>query len=132
MIVLMANPTSFARPADDLEACNHPSELTARALAAVEHADTLATLLALSADDFRKLSRDKQPTARDLAHSDLIATRTALGEAERLLAAADPLGCVDTSPAHETLSLARSRYHEALAAFGLDPLTLTAPAKAVA
>ena len=113
----------FARPADLLESSNHAAELTARAHEAVKRADTLATLLEVSA---RSLKGRATEAVRDLFHGDIIATRNALGEAARLLAAADPLGDTDTSPDHETLTLARSAYHSALAALGVDPLTLAA------
>lgn len=116
----------FARPADLLESSNHAAELTARAHAAVKRADTLATLLVLSVGGVENVSRGAREAVRDLLHGDIIATRNALGEAARLLAAADPLGCVDTSPDHETLTLARSAYHSALVALGVDPLTLAA------
>jgi len=113
-------------PADLLESSNHAAELTDRAHAAVLRADTLATLLALSAGGVENASRGATEAVRDLFHGDLIATRNALGEAARLLSLADPLGDTDTSPDHETLTLARSAYHSALAALGVDPLTLAA------
>lgn len=110
-------------PADLLESSNHAAELTDRAHAAVLRADTLATLLEVSA---RSLKGRATEAVRDLFHGDIIATRNALGEAARLLSLADPLGDTDTSPDHETLTLARSAYHSALAALGVDPLTLAA------
>jgi hypothetical protein len=122
----MTTNNDFARPADLLESSNHAAELTARAHKAVLRADTLATLLALSVDGTENASRGAREAVRDLLHGDIIATRNALGEAARLLSLADPLGEIDTSPDHETLTLARSAYHTALAALGVDPLTLAA------
>lgn len=126
MIVLMSNPAAFARSADALESCNHAPELTARALAAVQRAVGLAALLAFSCEGVDLASRGALEACRDLLREDLVRTRDALGEAARLLDAADPLGCVDTSPAHEALTLARGEYHAALATLHVDPLSLAA------
>lgn len=116
----------LARNADTLEASNHASEVTSRALAALERAITLSTLLVLSTRGADQVSRGAQEAVRDLLHGDMVATRNALGEATRMLAKADPLGCIDTSPEHEALAKAKGDYHEALAALGVDPLELAA------
>lgn len=116
----------FARPSDTLEASNHASEVTARALAALERAITLSTLLVLSTRGVDQVSRGAQEAVRDLLHGDVVATRNAISRAAQLLSLADPLGCIDTSPEHEALARAKGDYHEALAALGVDPLELAA------
>lgn len=80
----------------------------------------------LSLEQAQRAPQADQDEAYALAHHDLAEALSALDDAGRAVAAADPLGCVDTSPAHEALTLARSAYHTALAALGVDPLTLAA------
>lgn len=112
--------------ADLLESANHAPELTSRALAAVQRAVGLAALLAFSCEGVDLASRGALEACRGLLREDLVKTRDAIGEASRLLSLAAPLGCLDTSPAHEALALARGEYHAALATLHVDPLSLAA------
>lgn len=113
-------------PADLLEASSHPAELTARAAAAVSRAAALACAAGLYADEVEHASRGAREAAREILAEDLRETQAALREAARLLDLADPLGCVDCSPLHETLSQARACFHASLASLGVDALTLAA------
>lgn len=119
-------PNADLAPADLLESANHNAELTARAEAAVQHAVTLCNLLGQSADEVENASRGAIEIARDLLREDMVQAQEALREAARLLGLADPLGCVDCSPLHETLSEARACFHASLVSLGVDALSLAA------
>ena len=128
----MANLLSMTKPdrathhlvADLIDSAAYPSEVTALARRAVERACTLALLLSQSAEGVDLVSRGAQEVARVLAEQDARATAEALALAAGLVAQADPLGDIGTSPLHESLAEARALYHEALVALGLDPLAV--------
>lgn len=119
----MANATHHLAAAA-YAAAAYPSETTALARRAVDRALALALLLSQSAEGVDLVSRGAQEVARVLAEQDARATAGALALAGRLVAQADPLGDLDTSPPHAALVEARAVYHEALVALGLDPLAV--------
>lgn len=113
-------------PADLLEASNYPSELTLRASRAVHQAAAMAGGIGLYADEVEHASRGAREAARELLQEDLRETQRALREAARLLDAADPLGCIDTSELHQVLAEARACFHASIASLGVDSLALAA------
>ena len=110
--------------ADLIDSAAYPSEVSALARKAVDRACALALLLSQSAEGVDLVSRGAQEVARVLAEQDVRATAEALALAAGLVAQADPLEDIGTSPLHESLAEARALYHEALAALGLDPLAV--------
>ena len=94
------------------------SEATERARAAVDTASQCAFLLSLAPEALRRLSGSTLAEATRQAEEDAWATAKALGEAARLVAAADPT--------RVALVEARAVYHAAVAELGIDPLSLAA------
>lgn len=121
-----AHPT-FAADLIDSAASLAASEAAQRAVSAVETASQCAFLLSLAPEALRCLSGSTLAEATRQAEEDAWATAKALGEAARLVAAADPLGDLDDEdPARTALVEARAVYHAAVAELGIDPLSLAA------
>lgn len=121
----MTNPhPTFAADLIDSAASLAASEAAQRAVSAVETASQCAFLLSLAPEALRCLSGSTLAEATRQAEEDAWATAKALGEAARLVAAADPLG--DEDPARAALVEARAVYHAAVAELGIDPLSLAA------
>lgn len=121
----MSNPNPF-RPADILEAQNHAAEQTQRARKAVRAVLASAAYLLIAADELALVSRGAREACMPSFCEQARKVRDELAAAAELLDRADPLGDSDTSVEHEGMVFARSDYHAALCALGLDALSLAA------
>lgn len=126
-LFLMLAPTCpAARPADVLEALNHPAELAQKALQAVEVASFEAFTFELEVGALEDLSRADRRTAEPRAVRRMVEVGKLFSAAWARLDMADEAGAGDSTPVREALQEAQAGFRRACRGLAGGKLRLAA------